>query len=85
MINSGEGRNKLKQIWQRILRTLEKSQPNVSFSTGILTAAATSFSFRLDENTNPADERYLLYNSVAYLTVVLDEEIYNKYIPLELS
>lgn len=84
MIDSGEERNKLAQIWQRILRTLEKSQPNIPFSTDILTAAATSFSFGLDENTNPADERYLLYNFVAYLKIILDEETYKKYIPPDL-
>ena len=51
----------------------------------MLTAAAISFSFGLDENSNPADERYLLHNFVAYLKLALDEETYNKYIPPDVS
>ena len=85
MIDSDEGRNVLKQRWQRFLKTVEASQSHVPFSTGILTAAATSFSFGLDESTNPAEGSYLVYNFVAYLRIVLDEETYNKYIPPDLS
>ena len=85
IIGSDEGRNMLKQVWQKILKTVEKSQSQIPFSTGILTAAATSFSFGLDENNDPADERYLVHNFVAYLKIVLDEETYNKYIPPDLS
>lgn len=39
----------------------------------------------MDENTDPADERYLVRNFVAYLKIVLDEEAFSKYIPPELS
>jgi hypothetical protein len=84
-IKSDEGRNLLKQSWQRILKTVENSQSQIPFSTGALTAAATSFSFGLDENSNPADERHLLHNFVAYLKLALDEETYNKYIPPDVS
>ena len=83
--NSDEDRNALKQVWQRILKTIENSQSQIPFSIGILTAAATSFSFGLDENTNPADERHLLYSFVAYLKAALDEETYDKYISPDLS
>ena len=75
----------LKQVWERILKTLERCQLQIPFSTSILTAAATSFSFGLDENTNPVDERRLIHNFVAYLKGALDEETYKKYIPLDLS
>ena len=75
----------LRQVWQRILTTVEKSQSQTPFNTGISTALATSFSFGLDENTDPADERYLLLSFVAYLKIVLDEEIYSRYIPADLS
>jgi hypothetical protein len=85
MTKSDEGRNVLKQVWQRILKTVKNSQSQVSFSTSVLTAAATSFSFGLDENSNPADERRLLHNFVAYLKFALDEETYNKYIPPDVS
>ncbi len=81
MTKSDEGRNILKQVWQRILKTVKNSQSQTPFSTSILTAAATCFSFGLDEKTDPADERHLLHNFVAYLKIVLDEETYNKYIP----
>ena len=85
MIESGAERTMLRQVWQRILKTVEKSQSQTPFNTGIFTALATSFSFGLDENTDPADERHLLHNFVAYLNIVLDEETYNRYIPADLS
>ena len=85
MIESDAGRTTLGQVWQRILKTVEKSHTQTPFNTGICIALATSFSFGLDENTDPADERYLLHNFVAYLKIVLDEETYSRYIPADLS
>lgn len=79
------GRNALKQVWQQILKTIEEIQSHVPFSTNVLTAAATSFSFGLDENTDPVDERCLAHNFVAYLKTVLDKETFDKYIPPDLS
>ena len=84
MIESDEGKTVLTQVWRRLLKTMEESQSQIPLSTSILTAAATSFSFGLDENTDPADERYLVRNFVAYLKIVLDEETFNKYIPPDL-
>lgn len=81
MINSDGGRNELKQVWQRILTTMEKSQSQTPLSASLLTAAATSFSFGLDEKSDPANERHLLQKFVAYLRLALGEETYNKYIP----
>ena len=85
IIESDKGRNMLRQVWQKILKTVEKSQSQIPFNTGVFTALATSFSFGLDENTDPADERYLVHNFVAYLKIVLDEETYNRYITSDLS
>jgi hypothetical protein len=85
MIDSDEGRNVLEQVWQRILKTLEDSQSQIPFSISVLTAAATSFSFGLNEKSKPGDERLLIHNFVAYLKIVLDEETYNKYIPPDVS
>ena len=85
MIDSDGGRTVLTQVWQRVLKTMESGQSQTPFNTGILTATATSFSFGLDENTDPADERYLLHNFVAYLKLVLDEATFIKYIPQDLS
>jgi hypothetical protein len=82
---SDEGRNELKQVWQRILKTVENSQPQIPFNTSVLTAIATSFSYGLDEKSDPADERLLFHNFVAYLKIALDEETYNKYIPPDVS
>ncbi|MCJ1295786.1 hypothetical protein MMC34_007350 [Xylographa carneopallida] len=85
MIESEEGKCTLTQAWQRILKTVEESQSQIPIPTDILTAIATSFSFGLDENTDPADERYLIRNFVAYLRIMLDDEVFNKYTPPELS
>jgi hypothetical protein len=84
-IKSDEGRNELKQVWQRILTTIEKSQIQTPFSASVLSAAATSFSYGLDENNDPANERHLLHKFVAYLKLVLGKETYNKYIPPDVS
>ena len=69
----------LKQVRQKVLKTVEKIQSRIPFSTGILTVAATSFLFGLDKNTDSADERYLIHNLVAYMKIVLD------HIPPDLS
>ena len=66
LLESNGGREMLKQVWKRILKTMEESQSHLPFSVNLLTAAATSFSFGLDENTDVADERCLLDNFVAY-------------------
>jgi hypothetical protein len=84
-IDSDEGRDTLKQAWQRILKTVENSQSQTPFSTRTLTAAAISFSFGLNHKIDPAEERHLLHNFIAYLKIALDEETYNKYIPPDLS
>lgn len=85
MMESDEGMNELTKAWQRILKIMEESRSQIPINTSILTAAATSFSFGLDENTDPADEHYLVHNFVAYLKIVLDDETFNKYIPPNLS
>jgi hypothetical protein len=85
MAQSDEGRDMLKRVWRAILETVKNSQLQLPFRTSVLTAVATSFSFGLDENSNPADERRLLHNFVAFLNFALDEETYKKYIPLHLT
>ncbi|KAH6718857.1 heterokaryon incompatibility protein-domain-containing protein [Leptodontidium sp. MPI-SDFR-AT-0119] len=84
-IQSDKGNEHLKQILQRILATIEESQLQKPFSTSVLTATASSFSFGLDDKSDPAAERHLLHNFVAYLKLVLDDEIYNKYRPADVS
>ncbi|KAL3425519.1 heterokaryon incompatibility protein [Phlyctema vagabunda] len=79
MIN--KQRDLLNDIWRRILKTIGDTQSKIPLTTNILTAAATSFSFGLDEKSNPVDEHILLERFVKYLRLVLDEEIYDKYIP----
>ncbi|KAL8990512.1 MAG: hypothetical protein Q9169_008103 [Polycauliona sp. 2 TL-2023] len=85
IIESHEGNRGLGQAWQRILKTLAESESQTPISNITLTAAATSFSFGLDENSGPADDGYLVHNFVAYLKIVLDENNFNRYVPLELS
>lgn len=85
MIDSDEGRNTLRHAWQRIMDTIERSQPKTPLSTKVLNAAAASLSFGLDEKSRPADERYLIHNFVAYLGITLDNETYDSCIPSDLS
>ena len=85
MTESDEGRKTLNQVWQRILETMRKRLLNVPFTAEELTAAATSFSFGLDEKSNPANEELLLQRFVAYLGLALDEEVYNTYVPADVS
>lgn len=51
----------------------------------MLSAAAISFSFGLDEKNDPVNERHLLYKFITYLKLVLSEETCNKYIPPDVS
>jgi hypothetical protein len=85
MTESVEGRKILKEVWQRILKTMRNSQLHVPFSADELTAAATSFSFGLDEKSDPANEHLLVQRFVVYLKIVLDEELYNTNIPAGVS
>jgi hypothetical protein len=85
MTDSDEGRKMLKEVWQRILKTIRNSQLHVPFSADELTAAAISFSFGLDEKSNPANEHLMVQGFVAYLKIALDEETYNTYIPADVS
>jgi hypothetical protein len=85
MMQSDVGRNVLRQVWQTILEIVESSQSQLPCSTKVLTAIATSFSFGLDENSNPADGRRLLHNFVAFLKSAVDDETYKKYIPPDIS
>lgn len=85
MAGSVEGRKTLKEVWQRILTTMRNSHLHVPFSADGLTAAATSFSFGLNEKSDPANEHLLVQRFVAYLKTVLDEEIYNTYVPADVS
>ncbi|KAF2758401.1 HET-domain-containing protein [Pseudovirgaria hyperparasitica] len=85
MIESDEGREELGKLWQQILTTMERSFRQTPFDASILTAAATSFSFGLDENSDPTNERLLLHKFIAYLRLILSNETLNKYIPQNLS
>ena len=85
MTESDEGRKTLNQVWQRILETMRKRLLTVPLSAEELTAAATSFSLGLDEKSNPANEELLLQRFVAYLRLLLDEEVYNTYVPADVS
>lgn len=84
LLKSDEGRKELRQIWQRLLKTIEEYRSRVPLSVDQVTAVASSFSFGLDSNTEPAEEQYLLHNFFAYLNLVLDEHTYNKNIPSNL-
>lgn len=85
MLMSAEGRNALRRSWQRILNAVERCQSDIPFSVEVLTAAAASLSFGLDEKAEPADDRHLILNFAAYLRIVLDEDTFKRWIPPTLS
>ncbi|CAG8961569.1 hypothetical protein HYFRA_00006103 [Hymenoscyphus fraxineus] len=85
MIDSEEGRETLKGVWQRILKTIGKSHSKLPLSVHDTTAAATSFAFGLNEKSDPAENDILVKRFVAYLKLFLDENTYTAYIPAELS
>ncbi|KAL8873772.1 MAG: hypothetical protein Q9174_000811 [Haloplaca sp. 1 TL-2023] len=85
MTKSDEGKRVLLKAWQRILNIVEESQSQTPINASTIAAAATSFSFGLDENADPADEDYLTKNFVAYLRMVLDGETFSRYVPPELA
>jgi hypothetical protein len=79
-VKSSEGRDKLKQVWQRILDTLKTASPEMPFKADLLTQVAAAFSFGVDEEGNPMDESTLLHNFIAYLKIVFDEDTLLSYI-----
>ena len=87
-LNSEEGQAELKVIWKGMLEAIEKglspSTP-VPLSKSVLNAAASAFSFGLNEKSLPADETLLLHRFVAYLKIVLEELVFQKYIPSDLA
>jgi hypothetical protein len=84
-IVSEDDRMFLRKNWSRILNVIENSQSQVPFTKKLLTAVATSFSFGLNEKTDPGDEHVFLINFIAYLKAILTEKAFNKYIPAELA
>ena len=84
-LESASGKESLKHKWQRILGMMELGLSQKPFTRNLLQAAATSFSFGLDENSDPGEEHDLLLRFIAYLKDLLDKETYEKYVPVGLS
>lgn len=84
-LESEDGRRSLNESWGRIFRTVQTNEPHVPIARATLTALATSISFGLDENADPADEKQLLLNFVAYLNIALEAKTFNRYIPADLA
>ena len=74
LLKSEKGRKQVKTTWERILAMLGDGKSQTVLSANVVTAAATSFSFGLDEKCNPAEDAYLADNFVAYLRIVLQEK-----------
>lgn len=72
LLKTEEGKQQLRPIWRRILAMLRGDSSQNILSTSILTAAAVSLSFGLDEKCNPAEDSRLLENFRAYLVMVLE-------------
>ena len=83
--SSGDPAKSPRQLWLRILQMMERQLSRLPITTAMLSAAAVSFSFGLDKDTHPADERTLTRTFVAYLKLALDEESFDTYVPPELS
>ena len=84
LTKSQEARATLKGVWHRILTNMSDGS-HTPLNPKVLAAAAASFSFGLDENSFPASEEYLMFNFVAYLKIVLDEETFDQLIPSQLA
>ncbi|KAM7211606.1 hypothetical protein V8F06_013023 [Rhypophila decipiens] len=84
-MDSEEGRRGLSELWRRIMETVQNVQPNAPFDVQLLTALEVAFSFGLDEKSDPADEQVLLRNFVSYLQIVLEREMFERYIPAHVT
>ncbi|KAF2430608.1 hypothetical protein EJ08DRAFT_679140 [Tothia fuscella] len=84
-LESEDGRQSLNESWSRIFRTVQTNESHIPVARATLTALATSISFGLDENADPADEKQLLLNFVAYLNIALEAETFNRCIPADLA
>ncbi|KAF3919587.1 hypothetical protein ABW20_dc0103296 [Dactylellina cionopaga] len=86
MINSDEGKATLQQVWKEILEVIETGLSSLTpFDRSVLNATANTFSFGLNEKSQPAEELELLYRFVAYLKIVLDDDVFQKYVALDLA
>ncbi|TGJ66775.1 hypothetical protein EYR41_008379 [Orbilia oligospora] len=86
ILSSEEGTVKLKQVWKEILEIIEQATASSTpFTKNLLNAAGNTFSFGLNEKSLPAEEGILLHRFVAYLKIVLDGEIFAKYVPKDLA
>lgn len=85
ILSSEEGRNKMNHEWQRLLETIGIVHRQLPFNAKLLTVIAVSLSYGLNEKTEEGDPETLLQNFVSYLKLILKEELYNKYVPPELS
>jgi hypothetical protein len=87
-LQTDEGKDELQRTWPKILDLLVESQRPQSappVNTALLTAVATALSFGLDADANPADPHDLLYNFVAYLSVVLPADLFAIYVPADVA
>jgi hypothetical protein len=87
-LQTDEGKDELQRTWPKILDLLAESQRPQSappVNTALLTAVATALSFGLDADANPADPHHLLYNFVAYLSVVLPADLFAIYVPADVA
>ena len=75
-IDSVEGKTKLRNLWTQNLQTFAISlNVNLPLTRSFLTAAAVSLSFGLNHKINPCEQLELLHSFVAYLTIVLADDL----------
>lgn len=84
VLKAREKKELLGQAWERILGAASRVK-SIPLKEEVLTAIAVSFTFGLDDKSYPSDSQVLLYAFVAYLRLVLEKYIFDKYVPPDLD
>ncbi|KAK7963982.1 Heterokaryon incompatibility protein 6- OR allele [Apiospora saccharicola] len=74
------GRQQLREVWGRILGSLSAIK-QAPFDREVLVFLAVSFAFGLDDGSHPSDHDLLLCRFVAYLKLVLEERVFDRFVP----
>lgn len=83
--SEGGERENLKHTWERILSTASESLSQLPLRRSFLSSAAMCFAFGLDDNSEIANESDIVHTFVAYLRLALNDETFEKYVPLDLA
>ncbi len=86
MLDHQEGLEELRTVWRRILETIEKQHTKTApFDYKTMKAIAVTFSYGLDENSDPGNEEVLLNNFLAYLYLFMSPADAERFISPDLD